>query len=134
MRRTLVDSSVLLDVVTNDPVWAQWSLSHLEASAAEGAVLINPVVYAEVSVGYERIEELDRLLSEADLRVAEIPRSGLFLAGKVFVKYRRAGGVRTGVLPNFFIGAHAAVESMRLLTRDPSRVSLYFPTLAVISP
>ncbi|MGA1343396.1 MAG: type II toxin-antitoxin system VapC family toxin [Hyphomonas sp.] len=134
MTGTLVDSSVLLDLVTDDPVWGAWSLRHLDAAAGLGPVLINPVVYSEVSVGYARIEDFDRLLADAGLPVAELPRSALFLAGKAFLRYRRTGGLRTGVLPDFFIGAHAAITGMRLLTRDAARVASYFPTLDLVTP
>ena len=130
----LVDTNVLLDLVTDDPVWASWSLSQLEIASLKGPLLINDVVYAEMAVRYERIESLEAFLSEAGLVLAPIPKSALFLAGKVFAQYRGAGGVRSGVLPDFFIGAHAAVEAMPLLTRDVGRYRTYFPTLELIAP
>jgi predicted nucleic acid-binding protein len=114
----LVDTNVLLDLVTDDPVWAEWSLAHLEEAALAGPVLINDVVYAETSIRYERIEDLDAMLAAAAIDIAPTPRPALFLAGKAFQRYRTAGGVRTGVLPDFFIGAHAAIEGWPLLTRD----------------
>lgn len=131
---TLVDTNVLLDIATNDMKWAAWSVQQLDAAAIRGAVLINAVIYAELSVGYGRIEELDKLLADVRLELAEIPRSALFLAGKVFQRYRTRGGVRTGVLPDFFIGAHAAVSKLPLLTRDPRRYRNYFSGIALIAP
>ena len=109
---TLVDTNVLLDVVTDDPAFADWSIEQLEAAALRGPLLINDVVYAELAVRYERIERLDAFLADAGIDIAMMPRPALFLAGKVFQKYRKAGGSRTGVLPDFFIGAHAAVARL----------------------
>lgn len=131
---TLVDTNVLLDLVTDDPVWAEWSIAQLEAASIRGPLLINDVVYAELAVRYERIEHLDAFIEQADLEVCPIPREALFLAGKVFTRYRRAGGSRMGVLPDFFIGAHAAVMELPLLTRDISRYRTYYPTLKLITP
>jgi len=131
---TFVDTNVLLDLVTNDPNWAEWSLSQLEALALTGPILINSVVYAELSVRYDRIEDLDAMLADAVIEIVEMPRDALFLAGKVFMQYRAAGGSRTGVLPDFFIGAHAAISSLSLLTRDDRRYRTYFPTLKLITP
>lgn len=131
---TLVDTNILLDVVTDDPNWSDWSIEQLEAAALRGPLLINDVVYAELAVRYERIERLEAFLSEAGLDMAAMPRSALFLAGKVFQKYRKAGGSRTGVLPDFFIGAHAAVDRLDLLTRDSARYRTYFPTVKLITP
>ena len=118
---TLVDTNVILDVATDDAKWANWSLRQLGAAAMRGPVLINAIVYGEFSIGYARIEDVDRVLGRAGLDLIEIPRAALFLAGKVFQRYRTQGGRRTGVLPDFFIGAHAAVAQLPLLTRDPSR-------------
>ena len=131
---TLVDTNVLLDLVTDDAVWADWSVAQLEAASLTGPLVINDVIYAELAVRYERIEDLDEFLTEAGIAVVPVPRAALFLAGKVFVRYRRAGGARTGVLPDFFIGAHAAVAQLPLLTRDVGRYRTYFPTIALISP
>ncbi len=131
---TLVDTNVLLDVVTDDPSWADWSIEQLEAAALRGPLLVNDVVYAELAVRYERIERLEAFLAEAGIEIAAMPRSALFLAGKVFQKYRKAGGQRTGVLPDFFIGAHAAVDRLDLLTRDTARYRTYFPTVTLITP
>lgn len=131
---TLVDTNVLLDLVTDDPDWAEWSVATLEAAALEGPLCINDVVYAELSVRYERIEDLDAMLEDSAIEITPPPRAALFLAGKVFTQYRRSGGTRTGVLPDFFIGAHAAVSGIPLLTRDSRRYRSYFPTLELIAP
>jgi predicted nucleic acid-binding protein len=131
---TLVDSNVLIDLVTDDPVWARWSQDRLESAALSGPVHINDVVYAEVSAGYSTIERFEAVLAEAQLTVDPIPREALFRAGKAFQAYRRAGGPRTGVLPDFFIGAHAAARGWPLLTRDARRYRAYFPGLEIISP
>lgn len=130
----LVDTNVLLDVVTDDPVWADWSIRQLDAAAIKGPLTVNGVVYAELSVRIERIEDLDEILKESGITVENIPRAALFLAGKVFQRYRTAGGNRTGVLPDFFIGAHAAVTGQPLLTRDVQRYRTYFPSLTLIAP
>ena len=131
---TLVDTNVLLDLVTDDPLWADWSVRQLDAAAVNGSLVINSVVYAELSVRFERIEDLDDVIEETGITVVEIPRAALFLAGKVFKRYRAAGGNRTGVLPDFFIGAHAAVTRLPLLTRDVQRYKTYFPTIGLIAP
>ena len=131
---TLVDANVLLDLVTDDPRWAQWSIAALEAASLRGPMQINDVIYAELSVRYQRIEDLDAFVEQAGLTQAPIPKAALFLAGKVFMDYRRSGGSRTGVLPDFFIGAHAAVSGLPLLTRDLGRYRTYFPTLTLITP
>ena len=131
---TLVDTSVLLDLVTDHPQWSDWSLARLEDAALAGPVLINDIVYAETSIRYNRIEDLDSMLAEARIELAPMPRSALFLAGKAFQRYRMAGGARTGVLPDFFMGAHASIEGWPLLTRDTGRYRSYFPKLRLISP
>lgn len=130
----LVDTNVLLDIATNDANWADWSIKQLDAATVRGPVVINAVVYSEFSVGYDRIKDVERLLKDVDIGWADVPREALFLAGKAFQQYRRQGGSRTGVLPDFFIGAHAAVSGMILLTRDPARYRSYFPTVGLISP
>ncbi|WMT89518.1 type II toxin-antitoxin system VapC family toxin [Pelagibacterium sp. H642] len=130
----LVDTNVLLDLVTDDPNWADWSSAQLEAASLNGPLLINDTIYAELSVRYQRIEALDDFVALAGLEFLEMPRAALFLAGKVFVQYRRAGGTRSGVLPDFFIGAQAAISRLPLLTRDPSRYRTYFPTVALVAP
>lgn len=130
----LVDTNVLLDVVTDDPKWADWSQHQLESAALRDRLAINGVIYAELSIGFARIEELDGMLEEAGIALAGIPQPALFLAGKVFRDYRQRGGVKTGVLPDFFIGAHAAVSRSSLLTRDAARYRTYFPTASLIAP
>ncbi len=134
MSAILVDTNVLLDVVTDDATWAGGAQRQLEIWALRGKLVINAVIYAELSIGFERIEELEAALSEIGLELAEIPRPALFLAGKIFRAYKRKGGARTGVLPDFFIGAHAAVARMKLLSRDTGRYRTYFPTLELIVP
>ena len=134
MSRVLVDANVLLDVLTDDPQWCAWSAEQLDACAARAELCINPIVYAEVSVGFARIEELDEALPpEAFTRLA-LPWEAGFLAGKAFVRYRRAQGNRTSPLPDFYIGAHAAVDGMALLTRDARRYRTYYPTLELVCP
>jgi len=131
---TLVDTNVLLDLVTNDPIWADWSVAQLEAASLAGPLLINEVIYAELAVRYKRIEELDAFIEEAGLELTSLPRAALFLAAKVFRQYRGGGGSRTGVLADFFIGAQAAVLELPLLTRDIGRYRTYFPTIELITP
>ena len=130
----LVDTNVVLDVVQDDPAWAQWSQAQLDAASLRSALLINPIIYAELSIAYQRIEELEEMLSKGGFRLEPIPREALFLAGKAFLRYRQQGGAKTGVLPDFFIGAHAAVAGLPLLTRDASRYKTYFPKLELIAP
>ncbi|MBB3135446.1 hypothetical protein FHS26_003191 [Rhizobium pisi] len=130
---TLVDTNVLLDLVTDDPKWSDWSIAQLETASIEGPLLINDVIYAELSVRYDRIEALEAFLDEAGIEMTPTPKAALFLAGKVFMQYRKAGGSRTGVLPDFFIGAHAAVQQLPLLTRDVGRYRSYFPSLKLIA-
>jgi predicted nucleic acid-binding protein len=131
---TFVDTNVLLDIATKDRAWAAWSLQQLEAAAIRGPLAINDVVYAELSVRYARIEDAEEFVKLAGLVHQTIPRAALFLAGKAFQKYRARGGARTGVLPDFFIGAHAAVLDAPLLTRDVRRYRTYFPKLRLIAP
>ncbi|MBY5533386.1 type II toxin-antitoxin system VapC family toxin [Rhizobium leguminosarum] len=131
---TLVDTNVLLDLVTDDPKWSSWSIAQLETASIEGSLLINDVIYAELAVRYDRIEALATFLEEAGLEMRPMPKAALFLAGKVFKQYRKAGGSPTGVLPDFFIGAHAAVEQLPLLTRDVGRYRTYFPSLKLMAP
>ncbi|WP_246796748.1 type II toxin-antitoxin system VapC family toxin [Burkholderia perseverans] len=130
----LVDTNVLLDLVTDDPRWADWSQHQLEAASLQGTLAINDVVYAELAIGYARIESLDAFVARAGLRIDPMPRAALFLAGKAFERYRRTRGTKTGVLPDFFIGAHASVLGARLLTRDVGRYRTWFPKLALIAP
>jgi len=131
---TLIDSNVLIDLLIDDPKWSDWSLAHLEQAALKGPLLINDIVYAETSTRYSAIEDFESALEIAHVSVMPTPRTALFLAGKAFTQYRRAGGIRTGVLADFFIGAHAAVEQLPLLTRDSRRYRHYFPTVVLITP
>ena len=130
----LVDTNVLLDIVTNDRTWARWSQAQLDAAVATDTAVVNAVIYAELSLAFDRIEDLETQLSGTGLRVESIPREALFLAAKVFLQYRRKGGSKGGVLPDFFIGAHAAVLDVPLLTRDTRRYRTYFPSVRLISP
>lgn len=134
MSDTLVDSNVLLDLLTEDPQWFGWSAAALEERAEHSVLAINPLIYAEVSIRFNRIEELDRVLAPEMFRRDPLPWEGAFLAGKAFLSYRRRGGQRKSPLPDFYIGAHAAVAGMTLLTRDASRYRSYFPTLSLIAP
>lgn len=134
MSRVLVDANVLLDVLTDDPTWYEWSAAQLDACAVRARLCINPIIYAEVSVGFECIEDLDAALTPDAFTRLELPWEAGFLAGKVFLQYRRARGTRTSPLPDFYIGAHAAIENVPLLTRDAKRYRAYFPTLQLISP
>ena len=128
----LVDTNVLLDVVQDDPDWGDWSQQQLEAASLRGPLAINAVIFAELSLAYERIEDLDRVVRQTDLKEVAIPREALFLAGKAFLQYRRRRGGKSGVLPDFFIGAHAAVAGIPILTRDVRRYRTYFPTVELL--
>ncbi len=134
MSETLVDSTVLLDLLTEDPEWFEWSSSALEAEAERSVLVIDPIIYAEVSIRFARIEDLDDALPSSMFRRDEMPWEAAFLAGKCFVRYRRRGGVRHSPLPDFYIGAHAAVAGMTLLTRDLGRYRDYFPGLPIVAP
>ena len=134
MSRILVDANVLLDVMTDDPRWYAWSAEQLDVCAAKAELCINPIIYAEVSVGFARIEELDEALPHDAFTRLGLPWEAGFLAGKAFVRYRRAKGSRTSPLPDFYIGAHAAVDGMALLTRDAARYRSYYPTLKLVCP
>ena len=130
----LVDTNVLVDIVSDDPRRAEWSQRQLALAATRDEIAINNIVYAELSVRYASIEQLDALVAEAGLVSAAIPRPALFLAGKAFLRYRSGGGIRTGVLPDFFIGAHAVVADATLITRDATRYRSYFPGIRLIAP
>ena len=130
----LVDTNVLLDVLQDDPQWASWSLEQMEGAKLTDRLAINAVIYSELSIAFARIEELEAAIADAALAVEVIPREALFLAGKVFLDYWRAQGVKQGVLPDFYIGAHAAVMKWPLLTRDARRYQRYFPSLRLITP
>lgn len=130
----LVDTNVLVDVIQSDPAWGDWSLQQLRRQAQLHALIVNPVIYAELSVMYESPEALDTGLAKAELRMHELPRAALFLAAKAFALYRRQGGAKQNVLADFFIGAHAVVAGCPILTRDTCRYRTYFPTVDLIAP
>lgn len=131
---TLVDSNVLLDVLTGDPRWSGWSGEALAEQAEREVLAINPIIYAEVSIGFVRIEELEDAVPASTFHRLALPWEAAFLAGKCFLAYRKRGGVRSSPLPDFFIGAHASVAGMTLLTRDAARYRTYFPKLHIIAP
>ena len=131
---TLVDSNVLLDILSRDPTWSDWSFRMLSRSSAKGPLLINETIYAEVSVHIKTQTELDAIVDDLDLTMLRIAKPALFAAGKAYLKYRQAGGIRTGVLPDFFIGAHALVAGLPILTRDAHCYRTYFPEVEVIAP
>ena len=130
----LVDSNVILDIVTEDKTWFQWSSETLAQYAENHILVINPIIYAEVSIGFVRIEDVEIVLSPTFFRREPLPWEAAFLAGKCFLAYRRRGGKRSSTLPDFFIGAHAAIAGIPLLTRDTSRYRTYFPKLKLIAP
>ncbi len=134
MTVVLVDSNVLLDVLTEDAQWYSWSAGALEEQAEEAVLAINPIIYAEVSIRFGRIEQLEEALPSRLFERAALPWEAAFLAGKCFVRYRRGGGARRSPLPDFYIGAHAAVAGYRLLTRDAARYRTYFSTVELIAP
>jgi predicted nucleic acid-binding protein len=130
----LVDTNVLLDVLEEDADWCEWSQSQLESASVIDTLAINPIIYSELSIGFARIEELEAVIKEASIAFESIPREALFLAGKAFLRYRRSRGTKRSVLPDFYIGAHAAVMQWPLLTRDVGRYRAYFPTVSLIAP
>lgn len=134
MRPILVDSNVILDIVTEDPNWFEWSSETLHRLADEAILVINPLIYSEVSVGFERIEEVEDALDREFFHREQLPWEAGFLAGKSFLDYRRRSGPRRSPLPDFYIGAHAAVRNYRLVTRDRGRYATYFPTVTLIVP
>jgi len=134
MRGILVDSNVILDVFLDDPNWAEWSESQLVKFSSNTKLFINPVVYSEVSIGFKKIEELELALNHTGFQMLDFPKEALFLAGKAFLEYRKNRGAKRSPLPDFYIGAQAAVFQMNLITRDPSRYHTYFPTVQLISP
>jgi predicted nucleic acid-binding protein len=131
---TLIDSCALLDVLTDDPTWSGWSAQAIARAETEGDLVINPLIYAEVSAGYAQVEEVDAALPTAIFRREPLPYEAGFLAAKAFVAYRKRGGTRTAPLPDFYIGAHAAVAGYRVITRDASRFRTYFPGLERVTP
>jgi len=135
MNGILVDSCVLLDLFTNDPVWADWSEGILGKYGQTNTLYINSIIYTEVSIGFNRIEEVEAALEQAGIKVLEMPREALFLAGKVFLKYRRRRkDTKHATLPDFYIGAHATISEFYLITRDTSRFETYYPDLHLLSP
>lgn len=130
----LVDTCVLLDVADPDSPWHAWSVDALESFDGRGRLWVDPVVYAECAIGFESVEDVDRMLDALALGYRELPRDALFLAGNAFLRYRRRGGTKAGVLPDFFIGAHAAVDGLALVTRDDRRFASYFPTVRLVVP
>lgn len=130
----LVDTNILVDVLENDPEWAAWSVAQLRAQSKVHRLVINPIIYSELSLTFSSVEDLDEVLVSLKLPVLEMPRPALFLAGKAFVQYRRSGGAKNNVLGDFFIGAHAAVSDLPLLTRDTRRYKNYFPTVKLVAP
>ena len=134
MKGILVDSDIILDIFLNDPNWADWSESTLEKYSLNTTLYINLIVYSEVSTGFERIEELESAFSRGGFQMLQIPKEALFLAGKAFLKYRKIKGVKRSPLPVFYIGAHAAILDLNLITRDVARYRTYFPTVRLISP
>jgi hypothetical protein len=134
MNGVFVDSCILLDLFTDDPKWANWSESVLGKYSQSNTLFINSIVYTEVSIGFNRIEEVEKAIEQVGVKVLEIPREALFLAGKVFLDYRRNKGTKSSPLPDFFIGAHAAVSLFDLITRDSARYKTYFPSITIICP
>ncbi len=134
MAVTLVDSNVILDILTGDPAWAEWSAATLAARADAGPLVVNPLVYAEVAARFDRIEDLEEALPASYFERRALPWEAAFLAGRTFVRFRRRGGQRRSPLPDFYIGAHALTEGMTLLTRDARRYRSYFPALRIIAP
>jgi predicted nucleic acid-binding protein len=130
----LVDTNVLVDVLENDPDWADWSVAQLRAQAQIHRLVINPIIYAELSLTFSTVEALDDTLADLQIPMIEMSKPALYLAGKAFVQYRRKGGTKGNVLPDFFIGAHAAVAGLPVLTRDVRRYASYFPTVQLIAP
>lgn len=130
----LVDTNVLVDVLEDDPAWAEWSLAQLRAQSQVHELMINPVIYSELSLAFDGIDELDKAIDVMGLAFRELPRPALFLAGRAFLRYRRAGGRQGNVLPDFFIGAHAAILGCGILTRDIRRYRSYFPRVSLIAP
>jgi len=130
----LVDTNILVDVLENDPVWADWSITQLQAQSKVHRLVINPIIYSELSLTFSTFEALDQVLDGMELPMLEIPKPALFLAGKAFTQYRQSGGVKNNVLGDFFIGAHAAVSGLPVLTRDSRRYKNYFPHVRLVAP
>lgn len=134
MQGTLVDSNVLLDILTENQTWLGWSTNALAEAAETGPLYINPIIYSEVSIRFTTVEAFEDALPSRDFRRGPLPWAAAFLAGKVFLDYRRSEGTKSTTLPDFFIGAHAAVADLKLLTRDVGRYRTYFPTVSLVAP
>ena len=134
MNGTIIDANVMIDVLSNDPTWAAWSSDEILSALTRGPVIINPIVYAEIAAGMESPEELEHHLGDPDIERRPLPWDAAFLAGKAFAAYRRRGGRLRSPMPDFYIGAHAAVERLAVVTRDPRRFTRYFPSVTVLSP
>ncbi len=134
MKGVLVDSNVILDIFLDDPTWADWSESVLADHSVHTTLYINSIVYTEVSIGFEKIEELESAIHKGGFQMLAVPKEALFLAGKAYLQYRKSRGTRTSLLPDFYIGAHAAVLALDLITRDVNRYRTYFPTVRLICP
>ena len=134
MKGLLVDSTVILDIFLDDPDWADWAVSALANNSVHTTLYINSIVYTEVSVGFKKIEELESALQRGGFQMLEIPKEALFLAGKAYLEYRKGKGVKRSPLPDFYIGAQAAVLDLDLVTRDVGRYRTYFPTVRMICP
>jgi len=130
----LVDTNVLIDLANADPQWFDWSARALGEAMRIAPVAINPIIYAELSISYASVEILDQALDQLHVRRLILPYAAGFLAGRAFLNYRRAGGVRTSPLPDFYIGAHAAIDGMVVITRDPRRIRTHFPSVSTVSP
>lgn len=130
----IVDTNVLLDILENDRTWAEWSVTALRAQSQVHELVINPIIYAEVSLAFESMQTLDRAIETMGMKLHELPRSALFLAGRAFLKYRKLGGSKANVLADFFIGAHAAVLGCGIVTRDARRYASYFPQVPLLAP
>jgi predicted nucleic acid-binding protein len=131
---TLVDTNVLIDILSNDPNWRSWSQARLEECSSRGPMVINVVVYAEMAARFVTQEQLDAEITDLNVVLQRVPKAALFLAGRTFERYRRSGGTRTGILPDFFVGAHAEIAQWPLLTRDVGRYRTYFPDVELIAP
>jgi predicted nucleic acid-binding protein len=134
MAQVLVDANVLLDIILEDPNWFGWSSNKLIEIAANNSLAINPIIYSEISIRYERIEDLEQTLTDIQIERLQLPWEAAFLAGKCFIRYRKRGGTKRSPLPDFFVGAHALISGMPLMTRDANRYRTYFPKLQLIAP
>lgn len=130
----LVDSNVILDIFTNDPKWINWSQQTLDKFSHTHTLCINPIIYTEVSIGFDEIETFEQIIEHCEFKLLELPKPALFLAGKTFVKYRQQKGTKSSTLPDFYIGAHAQLADMQLITRDIKRYGTYFPKVTLIAP